>query len=63
MVWYNGYGGIVNMDIKSWVNHIIEIYDKSKTADVYNRRSNNESKSIKSVLKAIQDQKFRLLST
>lgn len=51
------------MDIKSWVNHIIEIYDKSETADVYNRRSNNESKSIKSVLKAIQDQKFRLLST
>lgn len=45
------------MDIKSWANHIIEIYDKSETADVYNR------KSIKSVLKAIQEQKFRLLST
>ena len=51
------------MDMKSWVNHIIEIYNKSETADVYNRRSNNESKSIKSVLNAIQNQKFRLLST
>ena len=51
------------MDIKSWINHIIEIYDKSETSDVYKRRSNNESKSIKSVLKAIQEQKFRLLST
>ncbi len=51
------------MDIKSWINHIIEIYDKSETLDVYKRRSNNESKSIKSVLKAIQEQKFRLLST
>lgn len=51
------------MDIKSWANHIIEIYDKSETVDVYNRRSNNESKSIKTVLKAIQEQKFRLLST
>ena len=51
------------MDIKSWINHIIEIYDTSETSDVYKRRSNNESKSIKSVLKAIQEQKFRLLST
>ena len=51
------------MDIRSWTNHIIEIYDKSETSDVYKRRSNNESKNIKSVLKAIQEQKFRLLST
>jgi len=50
------------MDIKSWTNHIIEIYDKSETVDVYNRRSNNESKNIKSVLKAIQEQKFALHS-
>ena len=49
------------MDIKSWANHIIEIYDKSETVDVYNRRSNNESKSIKTVLKSIQEQKFRSL--
>lgn len=51
------------MDIKSWTNHIIEIYDKSETEDVYNRRSNNESKNIKSVLKAIQEQRFKLRST
>lgn len=48
------------MDIKSWTNHIIEIYNKTETADVYNRRSNNESKNIKTVLKAIQDQNFKL---
>ncbi len=57
------YGGVISMDIKSWINYIIAIYDKSETLDVYKRRSNNESQSIKSVLKAIQEQKFRLLST
>ena len=35
------YGGVVDMDIKSWTNHIIEIYNKTETVDVYNRRSNN----------------------
>lgn len=48
------------MDIKSWTNHIIEIYNKTETVDVYNRRSNNESKNIKTVLKAIQEQNFKL---
>jgi len=54
------YGGVVDMDIKSWTNHIIEIYNKTETVDVYNRRSNNESKNIKTVLKAIQEQNFKL---
>ena len=48
------------MDIKSWADHIIEIYNKTETADVYNRRSNNESKNIKTVLKAINSQNFKL---
>ena len=48
------------MDTKSWINHVIEIYNKTETVDIYNRRSNNESKNIKTVLKAIQDQKFKL---
>lgn len=54
------YGGVVDMDIKSWANHIIEIYNKTETADVYNRRNNNESKNIKTVLKAINSQNFKL---
>lgn len=53
-------GGVVDMDIKSWADHIIEIYNKTETADVYNRRSNNESKNIKTVLKAINSQNFKL---
>lgn len=58
------YGGAnFSMDIKSWVNHIIDIYDKSETADVYKRRSNNESKSIKTVLESIKNQKFAISST
>lgn len=48
------------MDIKSWADHIIEIYNKTETADVYNRRSNNEAKNIKTVLKAINSQNFKL---
>lgn len=50
------------MDMKSRVEYIIRIYDKAETSDVYNRRSNNESKNIKAVLKAIQDRRFTLTS-
>lgn len=50
------------MDMKSRVEYIIKIYDRAETSDVYNRRSNNESKNIKSVLKAIQDRRFTLTS-
>jgi len=51
------------MDIQTWVKQLIDIYNKSETEDVYNRRNNNESKNIKSVLASIKSQKFSLSPT
>lgn len=51
------------MDIQTWAKQLIDIYNKSETTDVYNRRSLNESKNIKSVLSAIKSQRFTLSLT
>ena len=51
------------MDIQTWVKQLIDIYNKSETEDVYDRRNNNESKNIKSVLASIKSQKFSLSPT
>lgn len=51
------------MDIQTWVKQLIDIYNKSETKDVYDRRNNNESKNIKSVLASIKSQKFSLSPT
>ena len=51
------------MDIQTWAKQLIDIYNKSETEDVYDRRNKNESKNIKSVLASIKSQRFSLSPT